>query len=535
MKFVYTISLCFLVFTSFAQQQTAVYNPDNGDGTYTNPVIHADYSDPDVIRVGENFYMIASSFHAAPGLPILQSKDLVNWQLIGYALSQQIPVDRFNRVQHGGGVWAPSIRYHKNEFYIYYPDPDEGIYLIKANNILGPWSAPKLIANGKGLIDPAVLWDDDGKTYLVHAYAGSRAGFKSILVMKEMNRAGDSIIGKPVMVYDGHNIDPTIEGPKIHKRNGYYYIFAPAGGVSTGWQLVLRSRNIYGPYERKVVMDQGNSSINGPHQGAWINTLSGTDWFIHFQDKDAYGRVVHLQPMVWKNDWPVIGVDDDGDGKGNPVLKYKKPVANSVSMVPPTTDEFNSTAISLQWQWQANEQEGWAFPSSNGYLRLMCKKRPDSLSNFWHLPNMLLQKFPAETFTATTKIKGWLAKENDQVGMMIVGLDYAFFAVVKKADGHYIQLQTCTTADKGTAPEIVFSQKTSHQQIYFRANVNKGAACDFSFSEDGKTYQKINVPFIAKPGKWVGAKIGLLATGTSTNNDVGYADVDYFRIQPNNE
>jgi beta-xylosidase len=319
------ILLLFSLKVAAQQPVSKVWVADNGNGTYKNPIINADYSDPDAIRVGDDYYMVSSSFTHIPGLPILYSKDLVNWTIIGHALKKQPPYDVYDKVQHGAGVWAPSIRYHNNEFYIYYPDPDFGIYLVKTKNILGPWSEPLLIEAGKGLIDPCPLWDDNGKTYLVHAYAGSRAGIKSIIVVKEMNKEGTKIISDGVMVYDGHEKDPTIEGPKFYKRNGHYYIFAPAGGVSTGWQTVLRSKNVYGPYERKVVMDQGTTSINGPHQGAWVTTQTGEDWFLHFQDKDAYGRVVHLQPMKWINEWPVIGVDKDGDGKGEPVLINKKP------------------------------------------------------------------------------------------------------------------------------------------------------------------------------------------------------------------
>ncbi|RYD79766.1 MAG: glycosyl hydrolase 43 family protein, partial [Sphingobacteriales bacterium] len=502
MKFLYTISFCFSIHFSFAQSN--VWVPDNADGTYTNPVIHADYSDPDAIRVGDNFYMIASSFNAAPGLPILQSTDLVNWNLIGYALNKQPPFDVFNKVQHGNGVWAPSIRYHNNEFYIYYPDPDFGIYLTKAKNILGPWSKPLLIDAGKGLIDPCPLWDDNGKAYLVHAYAGSRAGFKSIIVVKEMNKRGDSIIGKPVMVYEGNKIDPTIEGPKFHKRNGYYYIFAPSGGVSTGWQLVLRSKNVYGPYERKVVMDQGGSTTNGPHQGAWVNTVNGEDWFLHFQDKEAYGRIVHLQPMVWKNDWPVIGDDKDGDGKGEPVIKYKKPFATKKSAiaVPPTSEEFNKVSIGLQWQWQANEQEGWAFTTPNGYLRLNCAKPADSLINLWMLPNMLMQKWPAENFSTITKFNFKPANINDKTGLMVMGLDYAYIAVTKKTDGNYISLNVCNNADKNKMEKESGSKKINTSTIYLKATVSTGGICNFSFSEDGNQYYPLEGNFTARPGKW---------------------------------
>ncbi|HPF52874.1 MAG TPA: glycoside hydrolase 43 family protein, partial [Draconibacterium sp.] len=277
-------STFFIGIQSYAQEISKVWVADNGDGTYKNPILYADYSDPDVVRVGDDFYMTASSFNCVPGLPVLHSKDLVNWQLIGHAIEKLVPEDVYDKPQHGNGIWAPCICYHNNEFYIYYPDPDFGIYMIKAKNAEGPWTDPVLVKAGKGLIDPSPLWDEDGKVYLVHAFAGSRAGIKSVLVVNELNGEGTKAIGENVMVYDGHDTNPTVEGPKFYKRNGYYYIFAPAGGVSTGWQLALRSQNIFGPYEVKTVMTQGNTEINGPHQGAWVTTQTGEDWFIHFQD-----------------------------------------------------------------------------------------------------------------------------------------------------------------------------------------------------------------------------------------------------------
>jgi beta-xylosidase len=351
-----------------------VWTPDLGNGQYKNPVIYADYSDPDVCRKGDNYYLVSSSFDAVPGLPILHSNDLVNWTIIGHALLRQPPFDHFSKPQHGNGAWAPAIRYHNNEFYIYYPDPDFGIYLVKAEDPAGPWSEPILVQTGKGLIDPCPLWDDDGKVYLVHAYAGSRAGIKSILTINRLNEEGTKFLDDGVLVYDGHGIDPTVEGPKIYKKNGYYYIFAPAGGVSNGWQLVLRSKNIYGPYERRVVMAQGKTTINGPHQGAWIETPQGNSWFIHFSEKGAYGRIVYLEPMKWADDWPVMGIDHSGKGIGEPVYAYKKPDGKAYpAATPQTSDEFNNNKLGLQWQWQANPEATWLFTSGLGYLRLYAK------------------------------------------------------------------------------------------------------------------------------------------------------------------
>src|SRR5436190_4359620 len=173
----YALLILILLSLKVAAQQpvSKVWVADNGDGTYKNPIILADYSDPDAIRVGDDYYMISSSFNHIPGLPVLHSNDLVNWELIGHAL-KKLPSPHFDTVQHGGGVWAPSIRYHNNEFYIYYPDPDIGIYLIKAKNINGPWTESLMVEAGKGLFDPCPLWDDNGKVYLVQTYAGSREG-----------------------------------------------------------------------------------------------------------------------------------------------------------------------------------------------------------------------------------------------------------------------------------------------------------------------------------------------------------------------
>ncbi|HEY1165383.1 MAG TPA: glycoside hydrolase 43 family protein [Chitinophaga sp.] len=540
-KHLWLIAACCLSLSAQAQQllQTGpheiskVWAPDLGNGQYKNPVLYADYSDPDVCRAGSDYYLTASSFNAIPGLPVLHSKDLVNWRIIGYALLRQAPFEHFERPQHGNGVWAPSIRYHKGEFYIYYPDPDFGIYMIKAKQAAGPWSEPVMVKAGKGLIDPCPMWDDNGQVYLVHAYAGSRAGIKSILTINRMNSAGTAVTDEGVLVFDGHDAHPTLEGPKLYKRNGYYYIFAPAGGVSTGYQLVLRSRNIYGPYEEKIVMDQGSTRVNGPHQGAWVELPSGEHWFLHFQDKEAYGRVVHLQPMHWINDWPVIGVDKGGDGKGEPVLTYKKPNVGKAWPVvtPQESDECNTNTLGLQWQWHANPKATWMMRAGKlGYMRLFAAKVPDSAKNYWEVPALLLQKFPAEKFTVTTKLKFKPRLEGDRTGLIIMGASYAYLSLTKKGDGVEIDYRTCKQADKGNAETSQVLGKFSGTDIYLRVAVDEGGVCMFSYSEDGQKFTAINEAFIAVAGRWIGAKVGLFCTRTQQTNDSGFADVDWFRI-----
>ncbi len=511
-----------------------VWVADNGNGTYKNPVLYADYSDPDAIRVGDDFYLTTSSFSDIPGLPILHSKDLVNWTIIGHALNKQPPFDVFDKPQHGKGVWAPAIRFHDGEFYIFYSDPDFGIYMTKTKDPAGEWETPLLIKAGKGLIDPCPLWDDDGKAYLVSAFAGSRAEFKSILIVSKMSADGTKLLDDGVMVFDGHDAHPTVEGPKFYKRNGYYCIFAPAGGVATGWQLVLRSKNIYGPYEEKIALAQGKSPVNDPHQGAWVRTQTGEDWFVHFQDKGAYGRVVHLQPMKWVNDFPVIGIDADGDGTGEPVLAYKKPNVGKTYPIetPPESDEFNSEKLGLQWEWQANPGDGWfyMFPGK-GVLRMNSVHLPENFKNLWDAPNLLMQKFPAEEFVATAKITLAPRFEDEKFGLLVMGFDYSYTGVTNKGGKLYVSQSITKDADKGTtesevSPLIPLTQKI----FYLRVKVGKGAICNFSFSTDNKTFTSIGTIFKAREGRWIGAKIGFFFNRPDIFNDAGSADIDWFRI-----
>ncbi len=259
------------------------WSSDLGDGTFMNPVLHADYSDPDVVRVGDDYWMTASSFSHVPGLPILHSRDLVNWTLVNHALPRLVPDQVFSVPQHGNGVWAPAIRHHDGRFWIYYPDPDFGIYVTTTVDPMGEWSPPVLVLPGKGLIDPCPLWDDDGSVWLVHAWARSRAGFNNVITLRRLTPDGLAPADDGgVNIIDGSQLPgySTLEGPKLFKRRGEYFVFAPAGGVTPGWQSVFRAQNIRGPYQSRIVLDQGRSAVNGPHQGAWVDTPSGEDWYL---------------------------------------------------------------------------------------------------------------------------------------------------------------------------------------------------------------------------------------------------------------
>ena len=175
---------------------------DNGDGTYRNPVLYCDYSDPDAICVNGTYYLTASTFNYVPGLPILTSRDLVNWKLRNYAV-KNIPEARYAAPQHAQGIWAPAIRFQNGRFYIYYGMPDEGIYMVSTENPLGDWDTPVLVKPGKGLIDPCPFWDDDGRAYIIHGYAKSRIGFKSRLGIFPISPDGRTALGDDHLLYDG--------------------------------------------------------------------------------------------------------------------------------------------------------------------------------------------------------------------------------------------------------------------------------------------------------------------------------------------
>lgn len=522
-----------------------IWIADKGDGTFRNPVLYADYSDPDAIRVGEDYFMTASSFCNAPGLPLLHSRDLVNWKVVNYILPE-VPGERYDKPVHGCGVWAPSLRYHEGIFYACFPMPDEGIYMCTTKDPFGEWSRPVNIRPGAGWIDPCPFWDEDGKAYLVAGVAKSRIGYKSVLHMVEMQPDGMGLIGEEVKIFDGNENDQvTIEGPKMYKRNGWYYVFAPAGGVKTGWQTVLRSKNVFGPYEYKVVMRQGDSTVNGPHQGAWVDTVTGEDWFLHFQDVYAAGRITHLQPMSWQEDWPVIGIAKEGNDYGEPVAEYRKPdvgKTNAEICEPETSDDFTGDTLGLQWQWNANPEAEWYELTGSG-IKLKAVYRE---TVYGDMPNLLLQKWPAPEFACVTKMDLSNLTDGEEAGVISMGMSYGLLTF-RKEDGRLVPafiagvqkygkiLPDRTEETENPLPAVDFGQA---KEIWVRYTVRQTGTRDLNdkekgfplelvtieYSTDGSSYQKAGETE-AVPGRWVGVKNGVFCA-SAKKGSAGYAVIE---------
>ena len=499
---------------------------DQGNGTYTNPILYTDYSDPDAIRVGEDYFMIASSFCNTPAVPLLHSKDLVNWKVINYIMDK-LPFEYYDKPVPGCGTWAPAIRFHEGTYYVFIPMPDEGIMMCKTTDPWGKWSEPAYVRKVVGWIDPCPFWDEDGKAYMVTAFARSRIGFKSMLYMSPIEPDCSGVLDDGQFIYDGHATQPTIEGPKLYKRNGYYYIFAPAGGVKPGWQTVLRSKNIYGPWEEKIVLHQGNSPVNGPHQGAWVDTPDGQDWFLHFQDVGNAGRIVHLQPMHWENDWPVIGVNAV-DGCGEPVLRYKKPEVGAADPIdtPEDSDFFEGDRLGLQWQWNANYKKEW-YDLKDGQL-LLHAQAADPKIQLCDISNLLLQKWPAPEFSITTCLHLKQMKDGDVAGLVSLGGCYTALAVQKIHGKMSLQQRTGNwTKDDEVRTGL---GEWNSDVIYIQMKVEKETYRTFYVGTTEENLQPVGQMVEATPGRWVGVKDGLFAI-----NEQGAAGgsvaADYFVYQ----
>lgn len=487
---------------------------------YQNPIIYSDYSDPDVIRKNDTFYMIASSFNHTPGVPVLKSKNLVDWKLIGHVF-EELPFERYKDVCHGDGAWAPSLRYHNKKFYACIPFPDDGIYVSSCTDIeKGDWSKPWCLIPLKGLEDPCPIWIKD-KCYLVVGFAKSRIGFNSCLGLYEVRPDLKEVISDTyTIIYDGHDMNPTIEGPKFNTRNGWIYIMAPAGSVKTGWQVCLRSKNIYGPYEAKIVLMQNDSPTNGPHQGALID-LKKDEWaFIHFQDLKCYGRIVHLEPVKWVNDWPLCGCVKDELLAGSPVLTHEYLIDKKSNYRIQTSDNFTDGKLGLMWQTPANKQSGW-YNLDRG-LVLNCYFHNDKAVKALHLtPNLFLTKLAFPSFKVSTLCELKLLQDGDEVGFCYMGSSYTYVCVVRQKGANHLQVRR--GAFNQEEDVVIFDSLYQNNEIEFLMKFNYPGKYQLGFNN-----MFFKESYLALPGRWIGGKIGVYARGLKTG---GYGRFKFFKVR----
>ena len=473
---------------------------------YTNPILYADLSDPDVIRVGEDFFLTASSFTYVPGLPVLRSRDLVHWEIIGYA-ADRLPDPSYSRPRHGCGIWAPSLRFHNGLFYIYACMPDEGLFAWTAENPSGPWTC-RLVKNVTGWIDPCPLFDENG-VWLVHGFAASRVGINNVLYIHRLSDDGFSVLDKGRRVYDGaEHGDITVEGPKIYRRRGTYWIFCPAGGVKTGYQLALRSDCLTGPYERRVILSQGASPVNGPHQGAWFDDGRGGDWFLHFQDVGPYGRIPHLQPVVWSPDgWPVVG------DNGTPVSQAETGLPAFPLSLP--AESLFTGEIGFAWQWQANPDPSWYRLLYPG-LRLHAVPSAGLRDAGQFLSRLMPWRNFDMDLSFSTRLNG-----QDRAGAGMMGSRYVYAAASPGA----VRLFEGSADGMEQELSVLPYEKT---ELLLRMRVRDGQV-SFFFGSDETHLRPLGASCPMEPGGWTGARPGIFCLSKDGRSD-GYADFRSVRL-----
>lgn len=504
-------------------QSVTTWTPNNGDGTFTNPILWGDWPDPDVTRVGNTFYMVSTSMHYVPGCPILKSKNLVDWEMAGYAVARYDEDPRYDLA--GGslylnGSWASSIRYHNGRFYVFFCTPygwgrDTGHFSVcEADRPEGPWTRTIF---PEYLYDPGVLFDDDGRIYVVHG--------QGTLYVTELNADLKSVKGGARKIWSGPvsnrkgDRQGHPEGSHVYKINGMYYITCPAGGTE-GWQVCLRSRSIYGPYEYRVIMDDATSyPPNGLHQGGMVQLQDGRWWFVIMQDRGPIGRVPHLVPVSWQDGWPMLGAE------GRDAVTYPLPVATrrAAVKVPATTDEFGRKELGLQWQWNHNpDPTRWSLTERKGYLRLHAAQA----EKLDMARNTLTQRVQGPLSQGTVELDVAGLKDGSVAGFGIFQRPYAYLAVTQQ-DGR----RTLAYYENDGLKETAVADLPT-DRVWLRARTtDRDFTARFYYSLDGTHFRPVGDAFHMGLGlPWTGNRFALFHFSRSAEGVGGVADFNWFRF-----
>ncbi|WP_407947754.1 glycoside hydrolase family 43 protein [Pontiella desulfatans] len=545
-----TIAVGFLICAQ--AQQTGSWG-DQGDGTYRNPVLNADYPDVDVERVGDTYFMISSKQHMSPGMVILESKDMVNWTTIGHVWDRLSWAPEYNWNEMRGyrfGVWAGDLAYHDGTWYCYQIDSRHGLYMSSATDIRGPWTQPiQMLTNEKIFDDPVVFWDEkEHQAYLLCNTAKKQKRPENTTPGSEnrlykMSWDGREIQDSGKVIYTG----PGAEAAKIYNINDTWYIFmaewfvgdkeTPLGRPSKKndrKQLVLRSQtdSIYGPYEKKVVFERGNGFERSCSQGALMQAPDGSWWYMHQLIQNIgnpfQGRPQCLQPVKWVDGWPMIGKDIDGDGIGEPVRSHEKPINGFPVTAPPTDDEFNPGRLGVQWEWNHNPRDShWTLAERPGWLRLKADRPVAPVKNyrihgqlFWRAFNTVSQRIMGtSTGSAVARFDLSGMKAGQRAGFVRFGGIFHLLGVhVEENDTRRLFFMDMNGKElRGDA---------IHGNDLFIRTTNKGDRAAFEFSTDGERFTRFGPEFTIAFGFWSGDRLGFFCWNESGEN--GHVDIDYF-------
>lgn len=498
-----------------SKEFTRLASSDNGDGTFSNPVLFGDFPDMDVVRVGDTYYMVSTTMFVFPGATLLKSHDLVNWQYCANPLRRienSAPYNLENgQNRYSHGQWATALDYHDGKFYMLFLTLDEGGYLLTAEDPEGDWDIKRL---QDAYYDCGIL-TEDGETYVVYGINDLRVA----LVDHEFRKLRDEHVATGAF-------DSGVEGSRFYHIGDYYYIYA----TYPGWparQTIFRSKNIWGPYEEKMVLADGTAT----HQGALVETSEGEWWTLLFRDNGPLGRMPFLLPVIWEDGWPIIGTD------GKAGMQYEKPtIAGDTRITPlPTDDSFRNHTMAPQWGWNHNPDDSkWSLTKRPGFLRLYTASVTD---NPYQARNTLTQRVLGYHQDQTASF-GTVAidishmAEGDICGFGMFQDPLAFIGI-KKNDGEYrlIYRESSLTGKRNETCD--FGKSLDSDLVYLRAVPSfKDGKCRFSYSIDNKTYFDFGKEFRMEYdlSVFTGNKFAIFYY--ATENQGGYIDVDWFSTEP---
>ena len=532
------------------QQQPGrmTWSADNGNGTYTNPLFYDEFSDPDIIRVGEDYYLAGTTMHSVPGLVVLHSKDLVNWEFSSYCFDRFDDSDDFNlrngKEAYGQGIWAPAIRYHNGKFYIFSNINGHGLQVYISDSAKGPWKHHQIKGD---IYDLSVLFDDDGKIYAIHKY-----GNVTVTELKP-DLSGPVEGSSKVVIPEGNAMG---EGHHIYKINGMYYILS-ADYSPMGRMQCARSKSIWGPYETCVISEResfgysaawtvNNVGLGRPvpedgfkfknnkpsdetlicstiHQGGIVQAPDGKWWGVSMQDFNAVGRTVCLSPVTWVDGWPYFGLEKN---LGRSPRTWFKP--NDVIKTPVATydrcDDFSGKTFKPIWQWNHNPNDKmWSLNRERkGWLRLHSMPAKQLL---W-AKNSLTQRAIGPVSYTSVKLDASKLKAGDEAGLGAINMPYASLGVVKTDKGLALRCY-----DQNTNKEVV--KPLDKRVVWLRlwGDYDK-SQLQYSYSLDGKNWENIGEQMISpyQLKTFQGVRVALYAFNKKDVNG-GVADFDDFKVE----
>lgn len=539
--FLPTLALAQPKTTSEADVAKCTWMADNGNGTFTNPLFYEEFSDPDMIRVGDDYYLTGTTMHTMPGLPVLHSRDLVNWELISYAaprldLAPELRMEN-GMDYYGQGIWAPCFRYHRDSFYIFSNVNRYGTQIYSAADPAGPWHHRTMNAR---LHDLTVLFDDDGKIYAVW-------GYNEVKMVQLTDDLMDVVPGTEKVIIEAGS--GAGEGSHIYKIDGKYYI-TNTNYDPICYQVCLRADNPYGPYEVNVMSAEENFGVGqrlrifntrtGPpfeiheypenyvgcipmHQGGIVQIQSGEWWGWSMLDYNSVGRVTGLSPVTWQDGWPYFGLPGNLTRSPRTWVKPNTGFSSKPSAPFERDDDFNGPELKKVWQWNhVPEDRKWSLKERAGYLRLHSMPAP----SFWNARNSLTQRGIGPESYATVELDVSGLEEGDVAGLALLNLPYAWLGVVEKEDGTVLQFFN-QQEDK----QLIVAMKG--EKIWLRAYCNFDTDIgQLSYSFDGQQFEEIGGDIIMpyQLRTFQGVRYALFNFNTA-EKEGGYADFNSFEVR----